>query len=198
MAVRDKITGLTPKQEAFCLELVISSDGNASAAYCKAYGVGKMSVTSVHRQASRLMRLPKIKARITTLRANAAMKQELSIDRVLDEVRHSAFLDPLSIYDADGNVLPMRDIPEATRRAIASLVIQKDGTVKIKFCDKMQALERLMRFLGMFEKDNIQRFGFLDDLPRHMLKELEECLIEIARAEAAEDSSAANAGGLTH
>jgi hypothetical protein len=197
MAIRDKITGLTPKQEAFCVELVISSDDNASAAYRKVYSA-KMSAGSVHVKACELLRMQKIRARIAALRANAVRKQELSIDRVLEEVRHSAFLDPLSIYDVNGNVLPLKDIPEATRRAIASLVIQKDGTIKIKFCDKMQALERLMRFLGMFEKDNSQRFGFLDDLPRDMLKEIEECLLEIARTRSAEDAAGGSGGGLTH
>jgi len=198
MGAKDRFTGLTPKQEAFCLEYVKSRDGNASAAYRVAYNASKSLPATVHTRAFELLENPRITARISKLRANAVRKQELSIDRVLEEVRHSAFVDPLSLYGAGGKLLPMKDIPEATRRAIASLVIQKDGTTRIKFCDKLQALERLMRFLGMFEKDNAQRFGFLDDLPRHMLKELEECLIEIARAEAAEDSSAAHAGRLTH
>jgi phage terminase small subunit len=197
MATRDSITGLTPKQEAFCVEFVKTRDGNATGAYRKCYA-SKGSPKTMVGSARRMMKYPKIARRIAELRAIASKKQELSIEQVLEEVKRIAFVDPLTIYGADGKVLPMAEIPEETRHAIASLVIKASGETIIKFWEKTQALERLMRFLGMFEKDNAQRFGFLDDLPRHMLKELEECLIELARADAAADLSAGIAGGTAH
>ena len=109
-----------------------------------------------------------------------------------------AFVDPGSVYDADGNLLPMKDIAEDTRRAIASIDVYQNGSVRIKFCDKVQALERLMRFMGMFERDNAQqRHSLLDDLSREELKEIEEALIEITRARGGEPP-ADGGGGLAH
>ena len=53
---------------------------------------------------------------------------------------------------ASGKLLPMEDIPEDTWRAIKSIEVLKNGSTRVKFFDKMQAL---------------------DGLPRQVLKEIE-------------------------
>jgi hypothetical protein len=185
----DKLTGLTLRQEAFCVEFVRSADGNASAAYRKAYNADNMKPASVQRQAFRLARKPQVAARIADLRAIAVRKAELSIERVLEEIRDSAFIDPLVLFDAGGNLRTMNDIPEHARRAIASFVVQADGKIRVKFCDKLQALEKLMRFLGAFEKDNWQSRSPFDGMPRELVKEIRDCLEEINRQYEAEQTA---------
>jgi hypothetical protein len=197
-ARKDSITGLTVKQEAFCVELVKSGDGNASAVYRKTYNAAKMSAHLINQSAYRLTKLRKVEARIAALRADALKKQELSIEEVLEEVRRIAFVDPLSIYGADGKVLPMEDIPEGTRHAIASLIIKANGETVVKFCEKTQALDRLMRFLGMYEKDNVQRRSPFDGMPPELVKEIQECLIEIVRANGIELPAGEGGSALTH
>lgn len=130
--------------------------------------------------------------------ARAQKKHELSVERVLEEIKHPAFIDPLTLFDLNGNLLPMKDIPEESRRAIASFEVLQNGNIKVKLCDKTQALERLMRFLGMFEKDNAQRNSPVDGMPRELKKEIEECLLEITRAWEAEESSASVSTQHTH
>lgn len=54
-----------------------------------------------------------------------------------------------------------------------------------------------MRFHGLFEKDNAQRaHSALDNLPREVLKEIEDVLLEISRAHSL-DPSSGGAGRLT-
>ena len=198
MPAIDKETGLTDKQEAFCIELVKARNGKVADAYRKAFNRTTSSTKTVGEDAQRLLRMPKIRARIADLRANAVRKTEITIDRVLDEVRCIAFVNPASVYDASGNLLPIKDIPEDTWRAIKSVEVLKNGTTLVKFFDKVQALERLMRFLGMFGKDNAQqRHSVLDDVPRHVLKEIEEFLIEFTRERGVE-LPAAGGGGAGH
>lgn len=81
-------------------------------------------------------------------------------------------------YDADGKKLPFdqlseaamvryvempwakpkssAEIPAATAAAVASVKITKDGQVEVRMHPKLEALEKLMRHLGLFEKD-VQR-----------------------------------------
>jgi len=195
---KNRVTGLTEKQEAFCVEVVTSPNNNLADSYRNAYGVQNASPKVVGTRASLLLRQPKIQARIADLRANAVKKTELSIDKVLDEVCCIAFLDPITAYDAEGNLLPLSDMPENTRRAIRSIEVFQNGRVNVKFFDKVQALERLMRFLGMFEKDNAQQArNLFDNLTRPQLKELEAVLIELAREDAIETPPDGD-GGKTH
>jgi len=177
----DKLTGLTLRQEALCVEFVRCADGNASAAYRKAYNAGNMKPASVKRQAFRLINKPRVAARIADLRAIAVRKAELSIDHALEELCNSAFVDPIALFDAEGDLRKMKDIPEHARRAIASIVVQQDGKVRVKLCDKLVALEKLMRFLGAFEKHNAQTGSLWDNIPRPVLKEIEACLQEAIR-----------------
>jgi phage terminase small subunit len=198
MMTRNKLTGLTPKQEVFCVELVKSSEGNATAAYRAAYNTDKSTSKTICESARKLLKKPKVIARIAELRARVTEKQELTIEEVLEEVRRIAFVDPLTIYGADGKVLPMEDIPEGTRHAIASLVIKANGETIVKFCEKTQALDRLMRFLGMYEKDNAQHRNPFDGMPPELVKEIQECLIEIVRVNGLEQPPGLGGGGLTH
>jgi hypothetical protein len=200
MAARDKVTGLTPKQEQFCVEFVRSADGNATEAYRRVYG-SRTSKNAAYHFPYRLRRMPKICARIDQLRANAVKEAELSIERVLEEIRNSAFIDPIELFDADGNLRAMNDIPEHARRAIAAFVVQPDGKVRVKFCDKLVALEKLMRFLGAFEKHNWQTRSPFDGMPPELVKEIQECLEEITRqyeAEQAADSGVEVDGRSAH
>ena len=132
------------------------------------------------------------------MRAAALRKNAISIDRVLQELGLIAFADPRSLFDTDGKPLPVQHIPQSARRALASYALLPNGGVKVRFFDKLQALDRLMRFHGLFERDNAQRMhSMLDDLPREVLKEIEEALLEITRAHNL-DPSSRGGGGLTH
>ncbi len=84
-----------------------------------------------------------------------------TVDRVLQEYQHIAFLDIAGAFDAEGHLLPIHEMPESVRRAIAgievaSLNVDGDGKGpvgklhKIKLLDKGKALQDLAKHLGMF------------------------------------------------
>lgn len=81
----DPITGLTPKQEAFCLELAMS--GNASEAYRSAYNAGKMKPETVSRRAADLVANGKIAARLENLRFDARERSGITLADHLGTLR---------------------------------------------------------------------------------------------------------------
>ena len=85
------MTGLTPKQEAFCLAFI--ETGNASEAYRRSYDADDMKPATVNRAAKELTDNPKIAARIDGLRTIHVERHKLTIDDLiaqLDEDRHFA------------------------------------------------------------------------------------------------------------
>ena len=77
----DPKTGLTSKQEAFCVEL--AKTGNASDAYRKAYDASGMKPETVSRTAFELQSKPKIAARIDALRAEVRRKGVVTLEEHL-------------------------------------------------------------------------------------------------------------------
>ncbi|MDP3478144.1 MAG: terminase small subunit [Desulfoprunum sp.] len=57
---------MTPKQEAFCKAYL--ETGNASEAYRRAFGAGKMSPKTINEKASRLLSQDKIRTRVQELK----------------------------------------------------------------------------------------------------------------------------------
>jgi len=95
--------------------------------------------------------------------AKVEKKIEISADKIITELSHSAFFDPINVFDTEtGCVKSINDIPEETRRAIASIDVQetfefKDGKrewngyiKKIKFLDKLRGNELIGKNIGMF------------------------------------------------
>lgn len=177
---------LTPKQEAFCLAFITAD--SAADAYRKVYSTSRMSEKTVWESASRLMAFGKVRARIEELRAQAAEKAVLTEARVLEEVARIGLFDPRKLFRADGSPKDITELDDATAAAIAGLEVieQYEGSgaerkfvgyiKKYKIADKNPALEKLMKHLGMFEKDNKQRAGMFDGVPSQTLRMIEEKL----------------------
>lgn len=109
-----------------------------------------------------------------TLRKLATSSEHITatVDRILSEYSHIAFLDIGEAFAADGSLLPIHEMPEAVRRAIAgievaSLNVDNDGKGevgklhKIKLLDKGKALQDLAKILGMFI-EKIEHSGKLE------------------------------------
>lgn len=91
---------------------------------------------------------------------------EANLTKVLEQI---LFVDQRTIYDKDGNLLPIAQWPENAAMALSSMdrdeITAGQGTggkpvgnsYKPRFYDKLVALEKAMRFKGMFERDNKQR-----------------------------------------
>jgi phage terminase small subunit len=113
--------GLNPKQLAFCLEWL--KDRNATQAAIRAgYSAANADVTG-----SKLLGNPKVKKFLDAKTAEFIAKAEeeigTTIPRVLREVECIAYLDPKQMFDENGAVLPIGEIPEQLRRAIAGFEV---------------------------------------------------------------------------
>jgi phage terminase small subunit len=148
---------ITAKMQRFVEEYL--KDSNASAAAERAgYGGGKNGAAVM---GHRLLQNPVIAARIQEARAaqHGQVSKDfgapvLDPDRVLREVEHIAYMDPLHALNEDGTPKKISEIPEATRRAISKIKVRIDGegaqTVELSFWDKPKGLEMLGKRLKLF------------------------------------------------
>ena len=92
MAIKDKRTGLTPRQECFAINLLTAP--SASAAYRIAYPTSETwTIASVNVQASKMQLNPNIILRVQSIRDRIARKQDVtqeSLIRELEEARQMA------------------------------------------------------------------------------------------------------------
>ena len=148
---------LPPKQRLFLKEWAI--DKNASEAYKRAYHYkGK----NAHILAAQLLSKLTKAGFIEPIIQAQEQKAIITADRVLTELARLATCDISLAFDANGNLLDIKDIPEDVRRAISGIEIEEEKssiegaesdtvsrTKKIKFWDKNKSLETIARHLKM-------------------------------------------------
>jgi phage terminase small subunit len=156
--------GLTEKQRIFVSEYLRNGGNGSAAAVAAGYAAESARVT-----ASRMLRHPEIASRIAAgkERQNGRVEGMLGEDvitpeRVLTEVARIAYSDPLHALAEDGTPRTLKDIPEATRRAISKIKVRIDNEgariVEFAFWDKPKGLEMLGKRLGLF-RDKVELTG---------------------------------------
>jgi phage terminase small subunit len=141
---------LTPKQETFCLAYL--ETGNASEAYRRAYNANKMKPATINRNAKALLDNNKIAARIALVVEKAAEKTGLSVERTLLEIARVAYFDGRKIYNKDGGLKQPTEWDDDTAAAISHM--GRTGPVPF---DKNAALEKAMKYHGLYKNDNHQQ-----------------------------------------
>jgi phage terminase small subunit len=157
------LAGLPSKQRVFCLEYV-GNGFNATRAAKKA----GYSAKTADSQGSRLLKNAKVAAAIAAFTGKACAKREITAERVLDEIAKLAFFDPRRMFRADGTLVPIQELDDATAAAIAGLDVKTlfEQSVpvgelkKIKIADKGANLERLGRYLKLFT-DKVEHTGVM-------------------------------------
>jgi hypothetical protein len=144
---------LTAKREVFAQGLAAGMS-NADA-YRKAFKADRMKEETIHQEASRLARDPQVTARVAELTKPVVEAIQTEGQRLFQELRRIALLDPKELLTPEGNLLPIHQMPEDARRAIAGLDIvetiigEGDGlirTKKVKLADKLRAIEMLGKY----------------------------------------------------
>lgn len=160
MSTRIKVT---PKQEKYCQNYVIS--GRKSASYRLAYCCDNMKPESVNRKAFELHQNVNVTARIEQLREKMAERNRLTTDKLVDMLSEMASFDPADAYNEDGTLKAVEEMPRANRLMLAGLEsdewVSKDLKIttnkKIKHLNRNQSIDQLLRVFGAYEKDNAQR-----------------------------------------
>lgn len=159
---------ITDKQRAFVDEYLI--DLNATRAYKAVYKSCKKDETA-RVNGSRLLTNANVAAYLSERQRELQQRTEITQDKVVRELAAIAFsdiADYVRVQDHGGlsmvEITPTSEIPESKRAAIASIKQGNNG-IEVKLHNKLDALDKLGRHLGMFkDKADEEQDGQLDKL----------------------------------
>lgn len=152
---------LTPKQKRFVDEYLVDLNATAAAkrAGYKDPNIGRQLITKNN-----------ISTEIQKRQDELRGKLEITQERVLDELAAIAFANGTDFATITHNGLvrltPTDEVPEEKKKAVASIEEGKYG-IKVKFHDKVKALELLGKHLGVFDANNgsdNEEVQIIDDL----------------------------------
>jgi phage terminase small subunit len=147
---------MNPKRRKFAQEYVKDCNGT-QAAIRAGY-----SPRTAEQQADQLLGILEVEEEVARLQEKAAEAAKVEAVDVLRELARIGFSDIGSAFDADGAILPLKEMPENVRRCISSIEVESlwDGegkerfvcgkVHKFKFWDKPRALEQLGKHLELF------------------------------------------------
>lgn len=194
-------SGLTPKQESFCWLYIEKS--SASEAYRTAYDVGPdTKPESIHRSAAELLANPKITSRVEAIRAELRKRHEITVDALVDRLR--------PIIDADirkvltwGDAVPitdpetgevriaqgialksMADLDADAVAMIAKIRQSRDGSLSVELYDKLAAIEKVARLLGLIKDQHDVKVEDITPRPQDPGREAMRAAIRRVRAAA--------------
>jgi len=118
-----------------------------------------MARTKAYQWVSDGKRKPHVFSAVKAALDRRSKRTEIRQDSVLEELARIAFFDPRRLFDKDGTLIPLCDLPKDVAAAIVGLhrseapgngVKAKSRVTNIRFADKLKALDSLARHLGMF------------------------------------------------
>lgn len=157
---------LTPKQEKFVQGLF--SGLSQRQAFKQAYKSENMKDKTMDKKACEIAAQSNIKGRLTELQDELKNRNMVTVERVLAEYAKIGFADikdfieyktVKTVVDTEDNgeliidykmVVDAKDSSEIDGTLINEVSIGKDGTFKLKLHDKLNALEKMGKTLGMF------------------------------------------------
>lgn len=122
-----------------------------------------------------------VKTAIEAIDAKRVEKLNLDGDRLLLELNRIALFDPRKMFNAEGNPLGIHELDDDTASVIAGLDVveieeygQRIGQIKKwKLADKLSAIEKLLKSMGLAGSEKIQHSYDLSNLTTEELLELE-------------------------
>lgn len=137
----EKPPSITDAQRRFCDEYLV--DFNATAAYARA-GY-KSRGRSAQTCAGRLLTKPEVSAYLAERKSSLAQATEVSLRRVVQEVEAVLLSNPKDLFDTEGKIHKMNEMPDHIARCISGYEVGDRGKLKITFWDKLQAAEKLLK-----------------------------------------------------
>jgi phage terminase small subunit len=151
----------TEARRKIFVEAFLANGGNATdAARTAGY-----STRTARQQGSRLLSNVDVSTAIAERTAKVCADHGLTTERVLQEVARLAFSDPRLLLDEHGALKPASEWPDGVAAAIGSIEVFEEfagqgnmrmkigETKKVKVWDKNAALEKAMKYLGLFKNE---------------------------------------------
>ena len=140
----------------------IDPDHNKTSAYQRVMEVQKKSAQS---SSSVMFRVPEVaeyaEMRMQQLRDMAEQKFKINSESLLLLLTQMVTFDPRKCVDDQGNAIRLSKMGDAEAMALDGFEVvesESAGTIvtKMKFAKRYDGIDKMMRHLGMFEKDNEQ------------------------------------------
>lgn len=143
----------------------LSNGGSATDAYCKVYP--KCKRVSAYTLGPQLLQHPDVARIIREAEQKAMEKFNISAERIVQELACMAFLDIADLYNDDGSLKQLSEMPEEARRALEGIEVDElfDGfgqdrehvgrTKKLKVASKRAALQLLGETMALFKQARV-------------------------------------------
>lgn len=146
---RELLARLRPKQQRFVEEYLTDFNGTAAARRAG------YSARTARQQASRLLRIPAVKAVIAACQQHDEEASRLNALRVRRRMEAAAFATITDFIDKRGNLLPREKWPPDADQGVQSIRVRKgrggQTLTAITLTNRINALSRLFRLLGLKE-----------------------------------------------
>lgn len=134
-----------------------------------------------------ILNKPDVQECIKQINLVSGRKANFDASEILERTNEIAQYDPIEVFNRDGTVKAIDDIPASTRRAIKKLVVrevwEKDingmdvhtGYIKtIEFYDKLRGLEMIGKYDGVFKDETTIKHEIGGNLASVLLAKAEE------------------------
>jgi phage terminase small subunit len=147
---------LTDKQKLFCMEYVRNRFNGTKAALAAGYSEKNAKVSAVQ-----ILSVIDVSNFVEALKKDIAFCIGVSAIDIAWEYKRIGFSDIRNIFDENGNLINIKDIPDDPAANIASIEVFEEwqgkgaerkyigSTKKIKFYDKVNALDKLAKMTGV-------------------------------------------------
>lgn len=159
---KSKVLTLNLRQKLFCEEYII--DYNATQATIRAGYSSKGAAVA----GGKLLKREDVQEYIAELREETQKRNQITLDECIGLLTDIATADIADMYNDDGSMKPIKDIPKATRMAVGAIDTEelfigrgdnrtKIGTIKKgKIIDRTAAIRDLIKHFGGFREHNEQ------------------------------------------
>lgn len=124
---------------------------------------------TAHVQGAQLLKRLNIQRRFEVQESDIVERSGLTLESTLEQLRRMVEFDPRVLYDDDGTLLPIHDLPDDAATVLSGIEsdeikingVSIGSTKKVKYPEKKGAVDMALRYFGAYERDNTQRAGNL-------------------------------------
>lgn len=146
--------GLTELERRFAIAYLV--DFNATEAYMRA-APGKVSRSTARVNGHRLLQAPAMQALIKDECDRRLNEAGVTVQQTLEKLRQCLMYDVRQLFDpATGDLKPMAEWPDDVAASVVGVKDTQWGR-EIKLVDKVAALEKAMKYHGLFNENNKQK-----------------------------------------